>query len=198
VRIAGRRASYLPPFRLYIVVSLLFFLVVSLTAQVSTHTAISSSTARKARSENLADIQREFDASTDPEERALLGSQLKRLNTLNDKLGPAAQAASCSELLHEASGPTWLQRGLITACEKTKADHGKALQRNLIHNLGRAMFLFLPLLAALMKLLYLRQKRYCLPEVCKNECETLEYAERLPCTRILTQPDRLSGDLSAV
>ena len=120
----GRRASYLPPFRLYIVVSLLFFLVVSLTAQVSTHTAVSSSAARKARSEALADIQREFDASTDPEERALLGGRLQRLNTLNEKLGPTAEAASCSELLHEASGPTWLRRGLITACEKTKADRG--------------------------------------------------------------------------
>jgi hypothetical protein len=156
----GRRASYLPPFRLYIVVSLLFFLVVSLTAQVSTQTAISSGAARKAGSDTLAEIQKEFDASTDPEERALLGGQLQRLNTLNDKLGPAAEAASCSELLHEASGPNWLQRGLITACEKTKADHGKALERNLLHNLGRAMFLFLPLLAALMKLIYLRQKRY--------------------------------------
>lgn len=156
----GRRASYLPPFRLYIVVSLLFFLVISLTAQVSTHTGISSMAADKAGSEAFAEIQKELDGSTDPEERALLRSQLQRLNTLKEKMGPTAEAPSCSELIHMASVSNWLQRGLVTACEKTKADHGKELERNLIHNLGRAMFLFLPLLAVLMKLLYLRQKRY--------------------------------------
>ena len=156
----GRRASYLPPFRLYIVISLLFFLVVSLTEQVSTHTAISSIAAREAGSEAVADIQREFDESTNPEDRARLRGQLQRLNTLNDKLAPTAEAASCSELIHVASVSSWLQRGLVAACERTKADHGKELKRNLIHNLGRAMFFFLPLLAVLMKLIYLRQKRY--------------------------------------
>jgi hypothetical protein len=154
----GRHASYLPPFRLYIVASLLFFLVVSLTAsQVSTNTAMSSIAARKAGSEASADMQRELDESTDPEERAALRSQLQRLN---DKLAPTAEAASCSERIHVAPVSSWLQRGLVAACEKTNADHGKGLERDLIHNLGRAMFLFLPLLAALMKLIYLRQKRY--------------------------------------
>jgi hypothetical protein len=156
----GRRASYLPPFRLYIVISLLFFLVVSLTAQVSPHTAVSSNAARKAASETLADIQREFDESADPEDRAQLRSQLQRLNTLNDKLAPTVEVGSCSELIHVGSVSRWLQRGLVAACEKTKADHGKELEQNLIHNLGRAMFLFLPLLAVLMKLIYLRRKRY--------------------------------------
>jgi hypothetical protein len=156
----GRRASYLPPFRLYIVVSLLFFLVFSLTAQVSTHTTISSNPGRDAGSQGLADIQREFDESTDPEERALLRSQLQRMKSLNDKLAPTAEVTSCSERIHVSSVSSWLQRGLVAACEKTKADQRKELERNLIHNLGRAMFLFLPLLAVLMKLLYLRQKRY--------------------------------------
>jgi hypothetical protein len=54
----------------------------------------------------------------------------------------------------------WLQRGLVAACEKTRADQGQESQRYFVHNLGRAMFLFLPLLAVLMKLVYLRQNRY--------------------------------------
>ena len=156
----GRRASYLPPFRLYIVVSLLFFLVVSLTAQNSTGAAVSSGPARNADSQGLADIQREFDESTDPEERALLRSQLQRLDALSDNPAPTAEAVSCSERIHVASVSSWLQRALVGACEKTKADHRKELEWNLIHHLGRAMFLFLPLLAVLMKLMYLRQKRY--------------------------------------
>ncbi len=88
---------------------------------------------------------------------------LRRLNMLNDKLAPSAGTAasfSCSDHIDVASISSRLQQALVAACEKTRADQGKELQRNLIHNLGRAMFVFLPLLAALMTLLYLRQKRY--------------------------------------
>jgi len=146
----GRRVSYLPPFRLYIVLSVLFFLVVPLTAQVSP--------SRDAAAKTHAELQKELSASTDPEEQAVL----RRLNTLNDQLAPSAGTASgsCSDHIDVASISSRLQQALVAACEKTRADQGKELERNLIHNLGRAMFVFLPLLAALMTLLYLRQKRY--------------------------------------
>jgi hypothetical protein len=157
----GRRVSFLPPFRLYIVLSVLFFLVVPLTAQVSPLAGNTSVAARDAASKARAEVQKELSASTDPEEQALL----RQLNTLNDKIAPSAGTAapaSCSELIDVGSVSNRLQRGLVAACEKIKADHGQELERNLIHNLGRAMFVFLPLLAALMTLLYLRQKRYYL------------------------------------
>lgn len=157
----GRRVSYLPPFRLYIVLSVLFFLVVPLTAQVSPLAGNTSVAARDAASQARAEVQKELSASTDPEEQALL----RQLNTLNDKIAHSAgtaATASCSELIDVGSVSSRLQRGLVVACEKIKADHGQEPERNLIHNLGRAMFVFLPLIAALMTLLYLRQKRYYL------------------------------------
>jgi hypothetical protein len=160
----GRRASYLPPFRRYIVRSVLFFVVVPLTAQVPAFTANTSFEAREAASKARAELQKELAESVDPENQALMRG-LQHLNTLNDKAAPATRAGGsvpCSELIDAGVVSSWLRQGLVAACEKTRADHGKELQRNLIHNLGRAMFIFLPLLAALMALLYLRQNRYYL------------------------------------
>ena len=55
-----------------------------------------------------------------------------------------------------------LQPRLVEICRRIQADNGRALGRELTHNLGRAMFVFLPLLAAFMKLLYWRPRRYYL------------------------------------
>jgi hypothetical protein len=112
--LAGRRASYLSPFRLYLAVSILFFLVVSMTAA---HT------------------------------------------------GSAAQASVsaasdlCRDSVSHVPGPDWIRAPFFGACMKSQADQGRELRELFIRNLGRAMFVFLPLLAAFMKLLYLRPAR---------------------------------------
>lgn len=49
---------------------------------------------------------------------------------------------------------------LYKFCKKTEEDRGDALFDALVHNIPRAMFVFLPLLALVMKLLYWRPKRY--------------------------------------
>jgi hypothetical protein len=113
----GRRASYLPPFRLYLVISLAFFVVLSLGSERSGELAV---TAR-------------------PSE-------------------PAQPA--CKQLTYEGPGQSWLQPRLDAACARLAKDGGQALSRELLHNLPRAMFVFLPLLAALMTLLYWRPPRF--------------------------------------
>ena len=45
-------------------------------------------------------------------------------------------------------------------CAKSGKDHGAALYKEVVHNIPRAMFIFLPLLALAMKLMYWRPKRY--------------------------------------
>jgi len=154
---------------------------------------------RDAASKARAEVQKELSASTDPEEQALL----RQLNTLNDKLATSAgtaASASCSDHIDVASISSWLQQALVAACEKTRADHGKELQRNLIHNLGRAMFVFLPLLAALMTLLYLRQKRYYVEHLLlllhNHAFAFLIMSAFLIATHLMTS-DRLTGWLSA-
>jgi hypothetical protein len=159
--IKGRRASFLPPFRLYLVLSVVFFLTIPLTsagpgnapkvhAQVSTPAQIHAA------------LQKEADEATDPEEKAELQSQLQKFDAVRSKIAPVVEGDghSCSRLTEIASVPAWLRQRLVDACTKTQQDQGRELGRNLAHNLGRAMFVLLPLLAALMMLLYWRQRRH--------------------------------------
>ena len=46
------------------------------------------------------------------------------------------------------------------ACDIAAKDGGRSLQQAFVHNVPRALFLFLPLLAAVMMLLYWRPRRY--------------------------------------
>jgi hypothetical protein len=65
----------------------------------------------------------------------------------------------CRDSVSQVPGPSWIRQSFFDACEKSQADHGRALREIFIRNLGRAMFLFLPLLAAFMKLLYRKPRR---------------------------------------
>lgn len=73
------------------------------------------------------------------------------------------QAGECAEFQTDFKwgGKALLPR-LKAACESMAADNGAQFGQNMVHNLGRAMFVFLPLMAALMKLLYWRPPRYYL------------------------------------
>ncbi len=159
--IKGRRASFLPPFRLYLVLSVVFFLMIPLTrtgpadspkapVQVSTPAQIHAA------------LQKEIEEATDPEEKAELQSQLQNFDAVRSKIAPVVEGDghSCSRLAEIDSVPAWLRQRLVDACAKTQLDQGRGLGRSLVHNLGRAMFVLLPLLAALMLLLYWRQRRH--------------------------------------
>ena len=120
--LAGRRANYLSPFRLYFVLSVLFFLVVSVT---QTNTKPSA----------------ELPASISGTPQPKLGAEELCEHSVGHSLIPGANR---------------LREPFIAACIKSQADHGRELRENFIHNLGRAMFLVLPLMAAFMILLYWR------------------------------------------
>ncbi|HEY4974544.1 MAG TPA: hypothetical protein VII41_13105, partial [Steroidobacteraceae bacterium] len=135
---AGRRASYIPPFRLYLFFSVVFFLLVSLTDTRSTPRARPA--AAPSPSAALSDGPAAIDASpTSAQTReqfcqAFVGhSKLQSVNRM--------------------------RQPFLTACIKSQGDNGREFRENFIRNLGRAMFLLLPLLAAFMKLLYWRPKR---------------------------------------
>ena len=164
---AGRRASYLPPFRLYIVLSVVFFLVVPLTATLKAPKVLTPEARAAAAAEVRKDLQQDIDSATDPVEKAILEKQLRGITTVTDTLAPAGRGwdgVDCSKLVfgNGESIPPWLAGHATTACEKIREDHGRELGRSLLHNLGRAMLVLVPLLAALMKLLYWRQHRYYL------------------------------------
>ena len=114
----GRRARFLPPFRLYLVISLVFFLLAGGETGGS---------------------------------KAII---------IDAKDGATSGAARCTGIQYDGPAKDWLLPRLLSACKKMTADGGKQLSREFVHNVPRSMFAFLPLLAALMMLLYWRPRRY--------------------------------------
>ena len=117
---AGRRARYLPPLRLYLIMSVLFFVLNAVLSGSPSHGA------------------------------AVAGDK-------------PVSASDCSNL--KADLP-WAGQFLVprlkATCRNMVADNGRGFGENMVNNIGRAMFVFLPLMAALMKLLYWRPRRHYL------------------------------------
>jgi hypothetical protein len=171
---SGRRARYLPPFRLYLVISLLFFLVAGMSGmKIETEGPVSddsvaglnsaadslekqfpntpgiAETAAELRKE-AAEQQAELDGKAPA--RAPTGVQARRTDHV--------QVGFCEGVAQPGPDATWGKRALHGYCQKVSRMSGKALLESIVHNIPRAMFVFLPLLAAFMKLLYWRPKRY--------------------------------------
>lgn len=111
---AGRRASYLPPIRLYIVLSVAFFLLLALQADGS--------------------------------------GKLAGDTTVSFK-------TECSELRFHGPAQSVLEPKLRAACNRVKADGGVGLAKAFLQNAPKAMWLLLPVFAAIMLLFYWRPRR---------------------------------------
>jgi hypothetical protein len=140
--LAGRRARYLPPVRLYLVLSVAFFLCASLfkpqVLQLSTNDQGVPQAARFVPLEK---------ANEPP------GGSSARLPGESD-----AQRAARECAMINIAGP--LNPALRKSCLQIRADRGRSLMAAIRHNLPRVMFLFLPLLAGLMMLFYWRPRHY--------------------------------------
>jgi hypothetical protein len=143
--LAGRRARYLPPVRLYLVLSVLFFLIAS-----AVHTRFTV----------LA-----FDADHPSHNKALPA------NTVNDAVAGIATprpgetteqraARVCAGANYNGPWASTLRPQFQRACRNSVMDNGRDLQDAFLHNLPRAMFIFLPLLAGVMMLMYWRPRHY--------------------------------------
>jgi hypothetical protein len=161
---AGRRAAYLPPFRLYLVLSVLFFLVTGLPS---------------GEPSDLISVSRQARAAATPLAEQRAREQLREAAAAVQAAGGDAselmQAAESEGLVFEVDGITQFcnpfagpDRGgegrgtrdnIRRFCSKIQDDQTE-LGAAVVHNLPRAMFLFLPLLAMMMKALYWRPKRY--------------------------------------
>ena len=144
--LAGRRARYLPPVRLYLVLSVVCFLWFAATV----HTG---------------DV-----AQLTPEARAAIAEARQHgvIVPVPNAVPQASRGGSALEgdtehckLIHY-QGP-WhatLQPLFYRSCLQAARDQGRSLGQSFLHNLPRAMFLFLPLLAGVMMLLYWHPRHY--------------------------------------
>jgi hypothetical protein len=141
----GRRARYLPPVRLYLVVSVVFFLVVAWHHQPQV-VQLSTSDKGVPKAVHLVPLSA---PDAIPSSGAAAGES------------PAARAQRECQMI-DISGTlgTRLTPLLRTECLRIRADNGRSLATAFMHNLPHAMFLFLPLFGALMMLFYWHPRRY--------------------------------------
>ena len=140
--LAGRRARYLSPVRLYLVVSVLFFVIVGLDSRFFSPAAPAANSAAVSR----------------PTVTAAAGHPAAALKG-------GADHHTCAILdaqLRGAGGwPASFAPRVMHSCLAMTANRGiERFQLAWEHSAERAMFLFLPLLALMMKPLYLHPRRY--------------------------------------
>ena len=176
----GRRVRYLPPFRLYLVISVIFFLVAGVPDDLKVNinnertpeqTKALQEVARQLESSNddsLADARKkiaemarkaaEKDAENSARQSAIQldGPDGKPVNGVPSEI----VNSFCDEFKNQATSHNEARNNLRDRCLKIAEDGGQELGTNVVHNLPRAMFLFLPLLALFMRLLYWKPKRY--------------------------------------
>ena len=128
----GRRARYLPPFRLYLVLSVVLFLV---AGSVNHHHAVFVGLSI-GDSGSVEGVKAETPATDETPEQ----SAQRLCAGSNFSIGPKS----------------WDPR-LREACYKVVQDRGQGFVESFYHNLPRALFVLLPILALAMKLMYWRR-----------------------------------------
>ena len=129
----GRRARFLPPVRLYLVLSLAFFVTASFLTQ------------------------RPGGGGTRLIE---LSSGSGSVTTRQIDMTPALAGQVCTQILQQMPWLRSLGPRSEASCVSAIGNGGRSLDESVLHNVPRAMFLFLPLLGLVMKALYRRPPRH--------------------------------------
>jgi hypothetical protein len=139
----GHRARYLPPLRLYLVLSVAFFLIASASQRQLHVVQFDPSDLPKAT------VRPVPDATNGAAERgASAETPEQRVNRV------------CKDVAYDGPYRERVLPLLNQSCRQVVVDNGRAVFESFLHNLPRAMFLFLPLLAGAMMLMYWRPRRY--------------------------------------
>jgi hypothetical protein len=159
----GRRARFMPPFRTYLVLSVVFFLVAffdpreQLGLLFEPVESTESEQAAQVRREVLEDRRADGVIVGEPREESTGDNEAEETGGLN---------IDCQiEDLDNVQLPQWLARRLTAErlaemCERVTADRGRAFVRQLLDNIPASLFILLPLMALVLKMLYPLSKRY--------------------------------------
>ena len=175
----GRRARFMPPFRMYLVLSLLFFLVAFFDpreqfglffepepepAQGEVEGPAAETGAGDAEAQAVLDELVAEGVITEEQASGNLridddGVRFSFGDTDDAEEDCNIDATDIEDL------PDWLARRMTVerlkrACERTRIDNGKALLDGLLDNVPAALIVLLPLMAFVLKALYPLSKRY--------------------------------------
>jgi hypothetical protein len=173
-----RRASYVSPFRLYLAASVVFFSLAFVSGPSRGPGPVHLD------AEDRAEARREMEQAA-AELRATPGvppAAVQALETAAREVKRAVPAGGAAPATgREAAPPDTdspaarrdrmcqgievpgggrVQQALRDACQRNLSDEGRSLGRNVAANVPRTMFVFLPLMALVMKGLYWRPRRY--------------------------------------
>ncbi len=143
--IAGRHQEYLPPFRLYLGVSILFFALSAFLpdSEYSQVDAEGNAVVVPAKIVATEDIRKELEAEgLDPA-----------------KIDEVVKGGGCAVNFSENESFTEIEQAFTRACKRMRADGGKAFFERFASTAPKLMFLFLPLMAAVALLFYWRPRR---------------------------------------
>ena len=205
---AERRARYVPPVRLYLVLSVLFF---ALAASGPRHVGTIDAKLGATDDAELKQVQGEVEQARRELAKALTGAAAPGAtpaaappaapsvpaSTAASTARPSAPAAAASPPTDEDDaepagtaappaggkrqhgllfkdraecqrinvGIKWLEQPARDACERNAADHGQTFFHAFAASLPKMMFVFLPLMALVMMLLYWFPRRYYVEHV---------------------------------
>lgn len=152
----GRRARYLPPVRLYLVLSVVFFLWFAATV----HTGDQAQLTPEARAA-IAEARQQGAMVLVPDAAgagATPAGAVPQASHGGSTLG--GDTEHCKLIHYQGPWHATLQPLFYRSCLQAARDQGRSLGQSFLHNLPRAMFLFLPLLAGVMMLLYWHPRHY--------------------------------------
>jgi hypothetical protein len=173
----GRRARYMPPFRMYLVMSLLFFVVAFFDpredlgllfepdpqAEAQQEAEDKERTKQEIR-ETLEGLAEEGIISEDDIPAEIKLDEGGFRVDLDD--GGTTIDDDCNVTQSDLEDmPAWLQRRLTPErlnhiCEQIKGDDGKAFIDNLVDNIPAALIVLLPIMAFVLVVLYPLSRRY--------------------------------------
>ena len=195
--LSGRRVRYTPPLRMYLVLSLVFFVVVTTGQDINFEDGDNDELTPEERQEAAAEAMEALQGMNMPQE-VIDGIEAEILDAGDDdepdpEAAPAGDdgtvadgppdddtqqdgirlSTSDGEFMSEDcdasgfSGPLeWLNTPAVIdrlegACERLKTDVGReAFAKDLLSNVPTMMFVFLPIIALVMKFLYIGSRRY--------------------------------------
>ncbi len=167
----GRRARFMPPFRTYLVLSVLFFLVAFFDPREEFNVLFEPAVESTGESQQTAAEIREGVVKELAEEGIIVTDESSSddevdANGVNFDIGNGTGGVNCNlEDIESADVPDWLSsrvtpERLQLICERIMADDGRALFGKLRDNVPAALFFLLPLMALILKIMYPLSKRY--------------------------------------
>lgn len=181
----GRRARYMPPFRSYLVLSIVFFLVAFFDPAEEFGPFLQTEESSPIAEENNQSVAQEFrdgfidgltaEGEGEPETNSSGATSAGQATESEDGFSIQLDSdgtgtnSTCDSVAGEDL-PDWMSSWMTAdrlqaTCERVVADDGKAFAGKLLDNVPAALIALLPLMALILKILYPLSKRYYVEHV---------------------------------